>query len=226
MQRRYFSGRTAPDRVDRAVICGFMRTTVLLALGALACAPRRAEDPLAHYRTTPADMRAALAALPRCRPARVLPSVSAVKAERQHPDSCVTARGRLVQAVMRPCPAVVTAGNTSQANEDCVEGWMLWESSLPVPDRLGGGDWAHAIPLDFSPGGADCDPKVAGITEAARIAGLRRPGNGELEAAPGLPQPIVVVLGVVPRQSSLPGDYTVELQQLEVTHLCIADDAG
>jgi hypothetical protein len=181
-----------------------------LAVLALGCAPRRAPAaPPARARTTAPDVLAALTGLPHCRPARALPPVVAVTAQRQHPDSCVAVRGRLFH---------------------CAVGWMLWEPSLPVPDRIDVRDRAHSIPLGFAPGGGDCDPNLAGITEGARVADLRPPGNSEVETALARAQPIVVVLGVVPRDSTVdstfPGEYIVELDRLEVTHMCIADEAG
>ena len=102
---------------------------------------------------------------------------------------------------------------------------MLWEPSVPVPQELDPEDWTSGISLGFAPRCERRDAEEAGIPETARIPFLRRPGNGELDAARGLPQPIVAVVGAIPHESYVPSDSTVAVERLEVPYMCIVDDA-
>ncbi len=173
-------------------------------------------------------MLAFLDRLPRCQPARPLPSIDELRAQRWHPADCVAVRGRLSLRVLDECPSLVKQEGGSELR-GCVQGWVLSEPSRPLPQRRDAVNEQQGISL-FS-GNQRCDDddaRRAGVPESARLPVLLRPGNGEVASARDLPQPIVALVGAIPGRRFKSGESVersdpVDLTYLEVTHLCIVE---
>ena len=172
-------------------------------------------------------MLAFLDRLPRCQPARPLPSVDELRARPWPPADCVAVRGRLSKRVLDACPSLVKEGG-SDLNA-CVQGWMLSEPSRPLPQRSDAVNEQQGISL-YS-GNQRCDDgdaRGAGLPETARLPALLSPGTGQVASARDLPQPIVALVGAIPGRRFKSGESIarsdpVDLTVLEVTHLCIVE---
>jgi hypothetical protein len=202
-----------------------------LAALALACAPR----PIETWRrqTSGEELRAFIGALPHCPRGNTVPSVKEIQARLWPPAACVAVRGRLFQAVLQPCPMLHTGRAGHDPDGGCVQGWALWEPSLPVPTRIGSAEERQNLTLTGGSRCEDRDAKAAGMPPATRLDHVPRLANDDVEGTRGLPQPIVVVLGTVPGQRFRPGasielSEPIALTYLEATHMCIVDgaDAG
>ena len=219
--------------MNQRVRCGW--TLIAALAGACAAKPTMPSPEKTPFHWTSEYSRKAVHAfidgLPPCTLMRDIPSVKTVKADRWPEGTCVAVRGRLFMIVMDPCPQLLwkVEGGAGRQLQVCLGGWMLWEPSQAIPKPFDTNDWIRGVALDPRYKQTSCDDRdaeSAGMTGAARLTTLPRPGNGELDAALGLRQPIVAVMGQIPRDTG--ADAPVALQSLNVTHMCIVEepDAG
>lgn len=211
---------------------------VVLVAVAFGCASRsqRSSPGVQFHQPTSRNLNAFITALPHCRPARPLPSVSEILGARRRPTECVAVQGRLIQGILQSCPALVGQRPNGGPEPDvCVTGWKLWPSSaLPVPERFTSTKLADGLSLLPGTGYPGCDNRevrTLGLPEKTRLAVLPAPGSGEVESVRGLSRPIVAVVGGVPGHRFKSGESTelsdpVSVDTLLPTHICVVDDGA